>query len=278
MKIFELFPKILRESFADISVEKLGIDSVVKQADANLAYPASDAIDAFVGVPHDAITKGYSFGIMQSKRLEDAYSSSPSPQGAEIRQQLENAFAPVKAVLKKKFGDTITLYRGQGELTQNNPQRSTLSWTSDPRVAAWFAGIDPRLMKLKPITDDKIQTALKTYYDTGEVVFLGKKYVRTDVAVGSLPLYPSLYPSKNEFYYDIFDRDGEHLTDGDNLEADFKSEQSYRQEIINKRDGLLKKVVKAEIPIDDIIWITDRAGQSEFILHNKPGKKGYLPK
>ena len=277
MKIFELFPKILRESFTDISVQKLGIDSIVKQADSSLEYPAADAIEGFVGIPHNAMEKGYDFGIMQSQQLEDAYSSNPSEKGILIRKQLEDAFASVKEALKSKFGGVMTLYRSQGEINKNNPKRNTLSWTSDPRIAAWFAGINPQLMKLKPITDEQVQTALKKYHDTGEAVFLGKRYVRTTPVDTSD--WTEGYPKpKDEFYYDIFDKHGEHLTDGDDIEAEFKSEQEYRQELIDKRNEKLKKVVKAEIPVDDIIWITDRAGQSEFILHNKPGKSGYLSK
>ena len=271
MKIHELFPKILRESFTDISVEKLGIDAVVKQADADLAYPASDAIDRFVGVAHNAREQHDVWGgIMNSKNLEDANSDHPSEKGLQIRAQLENAFAPVKSALKSKFGNAITLYRGQQKVNQDKPERNTLSWTSDPRIAAWFVGIDPFLMKLKTITDDQVQTAVKTYHDTGEAYFLGKQYVRTNATNPA-------DNSKDEFYYDIFDRNGEHLTDGDDIEKEFKDEQEYRQELIDKRNRLLKNVTKAEIPIDDIIWITDRAGQSEFILYNKTGKKGYLP-
>jgi hypothetical protein len=66
------------------------------------------------------------------------------------------------------------------------------------------------------------------------------------------------------------------ITDGDDLEAQFRDDQQHYQDLIDKRDKKLEMVVKAEIPIDDIIWITDRAGQSEFILHNRPGAKGYI--
>jgi hypothetical protein len=174
----------------------------------------------------------------------------------------------VKAALKSKFGNVMTLYRGQGEVSTGTPQRHTLSWTSDPRIAAWFAGINPWLMKLKPITDGQITSALETYGKTGEVKFLGKRYVRTET--------PTNEDGKDEFYYEIYDRDGELLTDGDDLKNEFKDVQEYYQELVDKRTKTLEKVVKAEIPIDDIIWITDRSGQSEFILHNRHGAKGYL--
>lgn len=268
MRIVEVISHIIRESFTDISVSKLGIENLVRQADERLGDAAAEAIDRFVGVQSGAIDRGEWGGVMLSRQLEDAYSSNPSPAGLEIRRQLEKAFSPIRNELKSRFGDKITLYRGQGKVSKDAPTRHTLSWTSDPRVAAWFAGIDPRSMKIKPITDREIKSALETYEKTGSVKFLGKTYVRTDT--------PTNDPTVDEFYYDIYDRDGEILTDGDDLEKQFKDDQRYYQELINKRDQKLRNVVKAEIPIDDIIWITDRAGQSEFILHNRPGAKGYI--
>lgn len=268
MRLFELFPRLLRESFTDISVAKLGIDALVKQADANLGDEAGDAIEAFIGVPHDAIDKGYSFGIMHSRQLEDAYSTAPSQQGVEIRRQLDSAFAPIRAALKSKFGDVMTLYRGQENIDNEKPDRNTLSWTSDPRIAATFTGITPQEMKLKPITDDQIEAALKIYQDTGKVEWLRQTYVRTD--------NPTNDATADEFYYDIHERNGEYVTDGDDLRQQFKDDQEWYQELIDKRTQGLKKVITAEIPIDDIIWISDRAGQSEFILHNRPGAQGYI--
>lgn len=72
-------------------------------------------------------------------------------------------------------------------------------------------------MKLKPITDGQIQAALDTYAKTGEVRFLGKRYVRTDT--------PTDGAGPDEFYYDIYDKSGEMLTDGDDLEKEFKDHQ-----------------------------------------------------
>jgi hypothetical protein len=267
MRLFEMFPGLMRESFSDISVAKLGIDALVNQADAELGGEAADAMDGFVGMPHDAMKKGYEFGIMHSRQLEDAYSANPSPQGVEIRQQLDSAFAPIKAALKSKFGNVMTLYRGQEIIDNEKPKRNTLSWTSDPRIAATYAGIEPWEMKLKPITDEQIQAALEKYAKTGEVTFLRKRYVRTDT--------PTDEAGKDEFYYDIYDGD-ELLTDGDDLKTEFKDSQQYYQDLITRRTRKLEKVVKVEIPVDDIIWITDRAGQSEFILHNRPGAQGYI--
>jgi hypothetical protein len=67
------------------------------------------------------------------------------------------------------------------------------------------------------------------------------------------------------------------ITDGDDLAEQFREDQAWIAEVIQKRDSKLAKVITAEIPLDSIIWITDRAGQSEFILHNQPGQPGFVP-
>jgi len=269
MKITQLSHKLLLESFTDISVKKLGIGDVVDQAEQAIDdTPAGQAIDKFVGVPRTARSQGLLGGIMQSRELEDAYSAAPSPQGQKIRALLQKAFAPVKLALKAKYGKVITLYRAQEPQLAPGKSRATLSWTSDPRIAAWFAGIEPALMKLQPIRDQDIRQALDTYEKTGQVTWLNKTYRRTDMATQD--------PNLDEFYYEIYDQDGDIITDGDNLAQQFRDDQKWYQDLISKRDAQLAKVVKAQIPIEDIIWITDRAGQSEFILHNRPGARGYI--
>jgi hypothetical protein len=270
MLIKDLLKASMLESFTDISVSKLGISDMVNRADAAIdGTEAGRAVDSFVGVPHDARSMGIEFGVMLSGRLEDAYSNNPSDRGKEIRQQIEKAFEPVKSYLRQKFGDSITLYRGQPDIENGKTERGTLSWTSDPRVAAAFVGVKPWEMKLKPISDQEIKDALAKYHATGQLKWRnGKTYVRTET--------PTEDPNLDEFYYDILDRDGDILTDGDDLEHELKSYQEYYLDLIRKRDDKIKLILKAKIPIDDIIWITDRAGQSEFILHNRPEARGYV--
>jgi hypothetical protein len=268
MKIHELTPIVLRESFTDISVDRLGIAELVRQADETLEDPAAYAITSFVGVEPDAKNTGAWGGIMQSRRLEDAYSNNPSAEGQKIRQQIDTAMAPVKAALSSRFGRVITLYRAQRDV--GDQDRSTLSWTSDPRVAAHFAGVEPWEMKLKQITDQDIAAALEQYHRTGKVKWQGKTYVRTDE--------PTDDPDLDQYYYEIYDRSGDMITDGDDLAQQFREDQQYHQELLAKKSAKLAGILTATIPIDDIIWITDRAGQSEFILHNQAGKAGYVDK
>lgn len=263
MKIQDFIPK-LRETFNDISVVKLGIDSIVKQSNELLEFPASYAIDSFVGMTHQHDGLG---GIMQSRRLENAYSDHPTEEGKLIKTQLEKAFYPVRMALRNKFGNTIKLYRGQGDISDKK-HRSTLSWTSDPRIAALFVGITPMEAKLKPITDQDIVVALKKYHTTGKLKWHGKIYVRIDITTDDT--------NSDEYYYDILDSSGSMITDGDNIEEELRSYQEYYKEIINAREIKKTRIISAFVPVDNIIWITDRAGQSEFILHNKKDQVGFV--
>lgn len=260
---------VFLENIENLSIKKLGLAEIVNHADENLAYPASDAITSFVGGPHDAIKMGQQFGIMQSKKLEDAYSNNPSQEGLKIKQQLESAFEPVKKYLKQKFGNTIKLYRAQ-RMVKAQSLRNTLSWTSNERVAAEFAGIEPWEMKLQPITNEMITQALQTYNTTGLVKFNGKTYKRTET-----PVHKNYDLNLDDYYYDIWDND-ELITDGDNLQEEFKDIQQYIQSLIDEREAKKKEIITALIPIDDIIWITDRFNQSEFIVKNNPRSSAYI--
>lgn len=266
MKIKDIFA--LLESMTGISVDSLGIADMVDHADDLLPSPAADAIDRFVGMVPGAKKTGIWGGIMQARSLEDAYSDSPGEQGRLIRNQLDSAFEPIKNKLRQMHGDSILLYRAQEPLSSDMPRRHTLSWTSDFRVAADVAGVDGRLLSLRPITDDEIAKAVSIYRKDGTLTWRGKKYVRTDT--------PTNDPALDEYYYDIFDRDGDHITDGDDIEGSLRSVQSAIDDMIESRDKRLSRIVSARIPIDSIIWITDRAGQSEFILRNQPTKIGYI--
>ena len=269
MRIIDLTPRIIKESFNHLDVANLGIESLVDSADEHLPDPAATAIQMFVGMLPGAAKAGAWGGIMSENRLEDAYSDNPSERGKEIREQLTSAFAPIKSVLKSKFDDnTITLYRAQESLNQSGKKKSprnTLSWTSDLRVAKEVAGI-VNFKRPKPVEDSEIQAAIKQYNETGEVVFRRRtKYVKSQE-----------YPD----YYDIYqissDGSEDLITDGDDLLDDLKQQQKGVQEIIQKYDQKMKSILVAKIPIDDIIWITNRANQSEFILYNRKGGTGYV--
>lgn len=268
MKIIEITSKSLFESFLNIDVAALGIEGIVDAADEALDAPAATAIDSFVGMPANAYKNGYEFGIMQSRALEDAYSTSPSDTGKLIKNQLTSAVEPIKSALKSKFGDKIKLYRGQGDIKNSNKLRNILSWTSNYQVAQFALGINPNLINLKPVSNQEIESAIKKYNKTGEIKFGRKLYKKTDQLTND--------SSVDEFYYEILDSDGNLITDGDNIREELLNYQQFKNNIIAKRDALSAKILEIEIPIDRIIWITNRANQSEFIIHNKQGAVGFV--
>lgn len=245
------------------SLNELGIADMIKQADNSLDSEAEAAIQSFVGVGPNAADNGEWGGYWHPRRLENIFSTNTNDYNIIARDQLLVAFKPIRNALKQKFGPTIKLYRGQREIDKDAQHRSLLSWTSHPKIAQIYAGFDSYRKRTKVITDQEIDQAIKTYEATGEVTFNNLKYVKID-----------------DEYYDIFDRRGENITDGDDLYGDLKREQQERQEYYDKEEQALRtaqqKIVSADVSLDAIVWITNRANQSEFIVKNIPGSPWYI--
>lgn len=112
---------------------------LIHQQNANLDFPADEAITRFVGHAHGFGDAGVA-GIWSEGKLEDAYSDNPDEQGQLIRQQLEAGMAPIKQLLRARFGDTIYLYRSQRPLEPGQSHRGVLSWTASQRFATYHGG------------------------------------------------------------------------------------------------------------------------------------------
>lgn len=179
-----------------------------------------------------------------------------------IVKEIYNAFNLVRDLLYKKYGNTVTLYRGLRDTNDKtpDPERQLYSWTSSRKVAGVFAGRGNKQtgreedIYQRPITDEEIQAALIRYEKTGFTSFRGRKFKINK----ELPKY-----------YDMYDRNNNYITDGDDLLQDLKYEQKeldrYNANIKN-----LGQVIQKEIPINDIIWITNSANSKEFIVKNHP--------
>lgn len=128
------------------------IGRMIDAADAGLEYPAADAITAFVGHAYSSSPEGGAVGIMQEKRLEDAYAPTPSERGRLIRQQLTTAFAPIRAALQQTFGAALTLHRAQGPATRT---RYVMSYTGTLSIADLFR-VGDREVHTKIIPLDRI--------------------------------------------------------------------------------------------------------------------------
>lgn len=239
------------------TLKELEIADLVDQADQALPLEAEHAITSFVGMGAGAAKSGVESGIMQQRRLEDAYSDRPSPRGLQVRKEIDDAFKPIKQKLRQLHGNTIRLYRHQEDLGDDIQTRNVLSWTSRDKVAQFFAGINHAV---EPIADKTIRKIVDTYNKTGKAQFGKYEFERDED-------YPDSY---------IISYDGEELTDGDDLEEFLRDKQKERNEQIAKQEKMKERIVQKDVNIDDIIWITDRANQAEFIIKNNSTSSGHI--
>jgi hypothetical protein len=172
----------------------------------------------------------------------------------DVAREIETAFKPVRDSIP---GDTIMLYRGIIPIKnyEDWKTRTLESWTSDKRVAEYFAGLRYRQTSkerhlFKIFSSDEIDDIVKKYERTGFVRFNNQYYLRN---------------KENPKYYDIYDSYKQHLTDGDDLRQDIEDEMSWRKEY--NAEKLEKARVFAE-PIDKnkIVWITNNLNSKEFIV------------
>lgn len=140
-----------KSGYKKLFLTELG--QMIHAADMALEYPAADAIDQFVGHPasDNPGSDGVGIGVMNARRLEDAYSDAPSERGQQVRQQLEEAFAPIREKLREAYGDEIVVHRSQCKVAHGSSRRNVLSWT----VKLDFAQIHQKWLGDKA---DKINT------------------------------------------------------------------------------------------------------------------------
>jgi hypothetical protein len=128
------------------------------------------------------------------------------------------------------------------------------SWSSDRRVAEHFAGLRSRQngpsSLHKVISEPEVDTLVKKYEKTGFLKYAGKYYVRNK----DLPQY-----------YNIYDKNKQFVTDGDNLKADLMSDQEWAQK---SNDSKLAKgeVIEKEIDKNRIVWLTNNLNSKEYLV------------
>ena len=175
----------------------------------------------------------------------------------DIAQEIETAFQPVRDSIP---GDTIMLYRGIIPIQNYDDwkNRTLESWTSDKRVAEYFAGLRYRQTSkerhlYKILSNNEIDDIVRKYEKTGFVRFNNQYYLRN---------------KENPKYYHIYDKDKQYLTDGDDLREHIEDEMSWRKEYNAEKLGQAQ--VFAE-PIDKnkIVWITNNLNSKEFIVRAK---------
>ena len=175
----------------------------------------------------------------------------------DIAHEIETAFKPVRDSIP---GDTIMLYRGiiPNENFDYWKNRNLESWTSDKRVAEYFAGLRYRQTSkerhlYKTLSSNEIDDIVRKYERTGYVKFNNQYFLRN---------------KENPKYYDIYDKDKQYITDGDDLRQHIEDEMNWRKEYNTK------KIEQAQVfaePIDKnkIVWITNNLNSKEFIVRAK---------
>ncbi|MCK9532596.1 MAG: hypothetical protein M0R77_19040 [Gammaproteobacteria bacterium] len=171
----------------------------------------------------------------------------------EIAQEIERAFKPVRDSIP---GQTLKLYRGiiYDDNFKTWENKYLESWSSDRRVAEHFAGLRSRQngpsSLHKVISEPEVDTLVKKYEKTGFLKYAGKYYVRNK----DLPQY-----------YNIYDKNKQFVTDGDNLKADLMSDQEWAKK---SNDSKLAKgeVIEKEIDKNKIVWLTNNLNSKEYLV------------
>jgi hypothetical protein len=164
----------------------------------------------------------------------------------------------VQPLVKPDDPDTINMSTGR------DGQRRVLSWTSDPRFAEAHAdvGRDPALF-----TEEQIVEAEKTLADTGEVK-IGQVTLQWEELEGVQ--FDTGKPFTVRALAIMDPRAGGFVTDTPSVRAYMEGLNDDRREILAENAAKREDIRGAIVPLDQIVWISDRAGQSEFIVKNDP--------
>jgi hypothetical protein len=175
-------------------------------------------------------------------------------QGTDVAKEISAKFEPVQQAMKKRYGDTIKLYRGIDNGRGVRSDRQLFSWTSDPKVALNFAGVDKQFIdkEVNVPSDEEVQAAIERYNTTGFTKFLNYKYKQN---------------KNNPEYYDIYrGRYNTYQTDGDNIEREIKDQQNYLTDYAKRAKEVPGRVVEKEIPVDDVVWVLMGGNAQEYII------------
>jgi hypothetical protein len=247
--------------------------ATLDDADTALSPAAQEAITKFVA--HGPKSRGKTgfdaSGIMNAEPLEKAARGEDKA----LAKEIETAFAPVRERLRKEFGDTIKLYRVQQPVEPRDPnviyvgmpkdaKRAALSWTADPEFANAYADVRPD----RPLySEAEISAAEAEHAKTGKVKI--GPYTLTGL---------NKYKDRNgndRTSIDIMGSDG-FVTDTDSVRSYMESANQRRSEFNEEQAGKKQKIVSADVSLDDVMWVTDRAAQEEFIVRNEPGRSAYI--
>lgn len=232
------------------------IRSIVDTADAELPTEAQEAVTRFTGFELNRKDDPDMMGIMDTSKIDKAASG----EDPELAGQLEKAFSPVRETLRQKYGDTVTLYRSQDEGAGKGDKkpRKALSWTLDPQVADAFAGV--RNIK-DNFSEQEISDAEKAFNETGRFE-IRKGYWLEKKTSGEYGDYIAI----------MDDEVGGEVTDTNSVREFLEDLNERRTSSRAANDKKKAQVRKEEIPLDDVMWITDRGNQMEFVVRTSSNR------
>jgi hypothetical protein len=209
--------------------------SKMKDVDAALSGEHGRAIDDWVGGPHNMDDTGMVGGLMMPGRLE---SLSPA--------EWERMAQPVRAQLRQTYGETIPVYRAENLGGQSTGRQNKLnSYTTDRRVAESMAGVRPEQPIIGVAEIAQAEQALKR---TGEAT-LGGTTFRYNPQDKSIDMYTG----------------NQYVTDTPSIRHTIDDLNAYRAEINAASAAARAKVRETRLPVDAVVWATDRFNQKELI-------------
>ena len=207
-----------------------------RKALLNLSYEAGHAL------------KSWEWAQWDSGELSNHFETNNA-----VAQEIITAFEPIKAMMRRQYGETVMLYRGVIPEPDRpiRDDRILFSWTINPKIAGVFAGQHPTAKKHDIPSVEDITKAVAQYERTGFTTMFNIKYMRN---------------KKQPEYYDMYNRHNHHITDGDNLTRDLTRSRQDRIDSNADLDNIPGKIFKKQIPIDDIIWVLNGGGAEEYIV------------
>jgi hypothetical protein len=280
-----------RDDYQPLTQNPAVMMDIGERADNALAGKAARAIDSFVGMGPNAKKQGVDFGFMNALELEAAFENDADP---EIRDAIEEAFAPIREQIRAITGDTVHLFRRQGKVEADEQnvshmsrgkdgKRNVLSWTSNMAVARFMA--DAQRDPTPEYTEDEILAREAEFAEKGEVTISGNTRLVTeefDKPLSTKSGEPVDYFERPE---DIvwgkgemimIYRGPEAITDTDSVRDFMESENDWRREDIERSDKKRSEIVEKDVSLDQVVWFTDRAGQMEFIVRNEEGVSPFI--
>ena len=229
-----------------------------EDVDRKFSSPSAKLIDRFIGGTEEDL-KITGFGYYNTTPLEKAFEEKTNDY-----KEIIKAFEPVRQRLRDDFGNTIRLFRSEASRGDRSKetQRSLFSYTIDPVFAETHATRSRFKRKPKPATQEQANQAKQYFSENGKLKIDGWFGVpKYDITPTSTPEYFDFPAYDINSYGETIDSDDANgvVNFIDELVAD-------SQEAFNDYGKKISKIISQDVPVDDIVWISNRAGQNEFIV------------